>query len=89
MPTDAFVEGIHETTDRLSRPVAPVEEPNLEPPEEPFHRGVVGRAVLFRHGARDSVSLAPLDPAGPSATAAEIAVADEAFAFRQLGCRGV
>ena len=86
---DVFIEGIHETTNRPSRPVAAIEELDLEPPEEPFHRGVVGRAALLRHGARDSVSLAPLDPAGPSVMAATIAMADGVFAFRQLGCRGV
>ena len=67
---DVFIESIHETMDRLSRPVAAIEELDLEPPEELFHRGVVGRAVLLRHGARDSGSLAPLDPAGPSVMAA-------------------
>lgn len=86
---DVFVESIHETIDRLSRPVAAIEEFDLEPPEEPFHRGVVGRAALLRHGARDSVSLAPLDPAGPSVMTAALAVADGVFAFRQLGCLGV
>lgn len=67
---DVFIESIHETMDLPSRPVAAIEELDLEPPEEPFHRGVVGRAALFRHGARDSVSLVPLDPARPSAMAA-------------------
>ena len=67
---DVFIEGIHETMDRPSRPVAAIEELDLEPLEEPFHRGVVGRAALLRHGVRDSVSLAPLDPAGPSVMAA-------------------
>ena len=63
---DVFIESIHETMDRPSRPVAAIEELDLEPSKEPFHRGVVGRAALLRHGVRDSVSLAPLDPAGPS-----------------------
>ena len=67
---DVFIESIHETMDRPSRPVAAIEELDLEPSEEPFHRGVVGRAALLRHGARDSVSLVPLDPAGPSVMAA-------------------
>lgn len=67
---DVFIESIHETMDRPFRPVATIEELDLESPEEPFHRGVVGRAALLRHGARDSVSLAPLDPAGPSVMAA-------------------
>ena len=67
---DVFIESIHETMDRPSRPVAAIEELDLEPPEEPFYCGVVGRAALLRHGARDSVSIAPLDPAGPSVMAA-------------------
>lgn len=61
---DAFIESIHETMDRPSRPVATIEELDLEPAEEPLHRGVVGRAALLRHGARDSVSLVPLDQPG-------------------------
>ena len=67
---DVFIESIHETMDRPSRPVAAIEELDLEPPEEPFHRGVVGRAALLRHGARDSASLAPLDLVEPSVMAA-------------------
>ena len=67
---DVFIEGIHETMDRPSRPVTAIEELDLEPLEEPFHRGVIGRAALLRHRARDFVSLVPLYPAGPSVMAA-------------------
>lgn len=65
-----LIESIHKTIDRLSRPVAAAEELDLEPSEEPFHRGVVGRAALLRQGTRFSVSLAPLNPAGPTVMAA-------------------
>ena len=44
---DVFIESIRETMDRPSRPVAAIEELDLEPPEELFHRGVVGRAILL------------------------------------------
>ena len=57
---DVFIEIIHETTNRPSRPVAAIEEFDLEPLEESFHRGVVGRTALLRYGARDSASLATL-----------------------------
>lgn len=86
---DVPIECIHELTDAPALPVAPVEELDLEPPEEPFHGGVVRRAALLRHGARDPVTLTALDPAGPAVVAAPVAVAYRALAFCEPGCSGV
>lgn len=44
---DVFIESIHETMDRPSRPVAAIEELDLEPPEEPSIAELSGEQPFF------------------------------------------
>ena len=50
MPMDVFIESIHEAMDRPSRPVAAIEELDLEPPKNPSIAELSGEQPFFDIG---------------------------------------